>query len=68
MFPSASSDALATVEGFSENDCSSNLPGGLEGESGLFCYECHEELIHNPVFLPGDLRVLAKSKDPALKE
>jgi hypothetical protein len=30
-------------------------PWDLEGEIALFCYECHEELIHNPVFLPGDI-------------
>ena len=21
----------------------------------MFCYDCHEELLHNPVFLPEDL-------------
>ena len=21
----------------------------------IFCYECHEELVHNPVFLPEDI-------------
>ena len=26
----------------------------------VFCYECHEELIHNPVFLPCDLEVFAE--------
>jgi hypothetical protein len=30
-------------------------PWGHEGESVVFCYECHEELIHNPVFLPEDI-------------
>lgn len=25
-------------------------PWGLEGEHELFCYECHEILLHNPVF------------------
>ncbi|OGV57622.1 MAG: hypothetical protein A2283_04300 [Lentisphaerae bacterium RIFOXYA12_FULL_48_11] len=24
----------------------------------IFCYECHEELIHNPVFLPKDIEAL----------
>ena len=23
--------------------------------TGVFCYECHEELLHNPVFLPEDI-------------
>lgn len=35
-------------------------PWDAEGESGVFCYECHEELLHNPVFLPGDIRTLAQ--------
>jgi hypothetical protein len=30
-------------------------PWGVEGKSTLFCYECHEELLHNPVLLPEDL-------------
>jgi hypothetical protein len=21
----------------------------------VFCYDCHEELLHNPVFLPADI-------------
>jgi hypothetical protein len=33
-------------------------PWGHEGETGVFCYECHEELLHNPVLLPEDLAVL----------
>lgn len=32
-------------------------PWGHEGETAVFCYDCHEELIHNPVFLPGDLEI-----------
>ena len=27
----------------------------VEGKSGVFCYECHEELLHNPVLLPKDI-------------
>jgi hypothetical protein len=30
-------------------------PWGLEGETETFCYECHEELLHNPVFTLGDI-------------
>lgn len=30
-------------------------PWGHEGESAVFCYECHEELLHNPVLLPEDV-------------
>jgi len=35
-------------------------PWGAEGESGVFCYECHEELLHNPVFLPDNIATLAQ--------
>lgn len=35
-------------------------PWKHEGELGLFCYECHEELLHNPVLLPEDIRMLAE--------
>ena len=48
-------------------------PWGFEGQSAVFCYECHEELLHNPVVLPDDLaklrelvhlRGLAEGKKP----
>jgi hypothetical protein len=29
------------------------------GKSIVLCYECHEELVHNPVFLPDDFADLA---------
>ena len=35
-------------------------PWGHERKSGLFCYECHEELLHNPVFLPRDIQNFAR--------
>ena len=25
------------------------------GKSVVLCYDCHEELVHNPVFLPADI-------------
>ena len=31
-------------------------PWGREGEWEVYCYECHEELRHNPVLLPEDIR------------
>lgn len=31
-------------------------PWGYEGESEVFCYECHEELLHNPVLLPAEIK------------
>ncbi len=37
------------------DDC----PWGMEGKSEVFCYECHEELLHNPVVLPTDITRLA---------
>ena len=38
----------------------SSCPWGHEGKSGIFCYECHEELIHNPVLLPKDVSLFAE--------
>ena len=35
-------------------------PWGAEGKSMTLCYDCHEELIHNPVFLPEDIKIFAK--------
>lgn len=35
-------------------------PWGMEGKTDVFCYECHEELLHNPVFLPEDIRRFAE--------
>lgn len=32
-------------------------PWAMEGQTGVFCYECHEELLHNPVLLPTDLAI-----------
>lgn len=50
---------------------SANRPGDLrtgifaacpwqsERVTAVLCYECHEELLHNPVFLPADLSAFA---------
>lgn len=35
-------------------------PWGVEGGKVVFCYECHEELIHNPVLLLKDVELFAK--------
>jgi hypothetical protein len=35
-------------------------PWNCEGEVGVFCYECHEELIHNPVLLREDIQRFAE--------
>jgi hypothetical protein len=32
----------------------------LENKEAVFCYDCHEELIHNPVFLPKDMSMFAE--------
>jgi len=54
-----------------------NCPWGREKQRREFCYECHEELLHNPVFLPEDisrfaelvrLRDLDESEKPASKD
>ena len=34
-------------------------PWGVERKTTVFCYECHEELLHNPVFLPGNVQAFA---------
>jgi hypothetical protein len=34
-------------------------PWGVENKITIFCYECHEELLHNPVFLQFDIDRLA---------
>jgi hypothetical protein len=26
----------------------------------VFCYECHEELLHNPVLLPSEIKLLSQ--------
>jgi len=35
-------------------------PWDVEGESAVFCYECHEELMHNPVLLPEDIQAFSE--------
>jgi len=37
-----------------------SCPWSHEGESVVFCYECHEELVHNPVLLPEDIARFAE--------
>jgi hypothetical protein len=41
----------------------------LEKKTAAYCYECHEELIHNPVFLADDIAVFSELvKDRGLSE
>lgn len=35
-------------------------PWPTDRKSDDFCYECHEELLHNPVLLPDDIRGFAE--------
>ena len=35
-------------------------PWDYEHKTAVLCYDCHEELIHNPVFLPNDIANLSK--------
>jgi hypothetical protein len=33
-------------------------PWPYEGQTAVFCYECHEDLLHNPVLLPKNVHSL----------
>jgi hypothetical protein len=35
-------------------------PWGQEKQAALCCWECHEELMRNPVLLPGDMQAFAE--------
>jgi hypothetical protein len=37
-----------------------SCPWAHEGTVGVFCYECHEELLHNPILLPEDIARFAE--------
>ena len=37
-----------------------SCPWAVEGRSAVFCYDCHELLLHNPVFLPEDIEGFAR--------
>ena len=37
----------------------SSCPWNLEAKTAVFCYECHEEVLHNPVFTPEDIAAFA---------
>jgi hypothetical protein len=49
----------ATRKGTQREAIFDRCPWGHERKTVVFCYECHEELIHNPVILPEDLERLA---------
>lgn len=35
-------------------------PWGMRGKTTVCCYECHEDLLHNPVLLPDDIARFAE--------
>lgn len=35
-------------------------PWGMEGKTGIFCYDCGEVLLHNPVLLPEEISELSE--------
>jgi len=35
-------------------------PWNIEGKYEVFCYDCHEELLHNPILLPEDIDNFSK--------
>ncbi len=46
----------ATRRGEQREPIFKKCPWGVEGQTQVFCYECHEELLHNPVLLFADIR------------
>jgi len=38
----------------------SSCPFGYEGKMAVYCYECPEELLHNPILLPKDVKNFSK--------
>lgn len=45
--------------GASSEGILSSCPWNCEGGSGIVCYECHKELLRNPVLLPGEISKFA---------
>jgi len=37
-----------------------SCPWNCEWQKTVLCYECHDELVHNPVLLPDDIAMLAR--------
>ena len=40
-----------------------HCPWGCEGKTAGFCYECHEELLHNPVLTPAEVNAFCELVD-----
>ena len=45
----------ATRRGATRERIFETCPWDSEGKASVFCFECHEELLHNPVLLPDDV-------------
>ncbi len=50
----------ATRRGVQRTGVFAECPWDKEGHTEVFCFECHEELLHNPVLLPEDINQLAE--------
>jgi len=50
----------ATRRGEQRERIFEQCPWAIEGQSAIYCYECHEELLHNPVFTPDDMERFAR--------
>lgn len=50
---------FSTRRGMHTEGIFQTCPWNHEKETALFCYECHEELLHNPVLLREDIDLLA---------
>ena len=46
--------------GIQKNGVFDKDPWGIEGKTGIFCYDCGEVLLHNPVLLPKDISKLSE--------
>ena len=57
--PERSFGRSANRQGTKTEGIFERCPWGFEGKSMTFCYECHEELLHNPVLLPEDIACFA---------
>jgi hypothetical protein len=49
----------ANRRGTKRNGIFEICPWGYERKAEVYCYECHEELLHNPVLLPNEVSALA---------
>jgi hypothetical protein len=58
--PERFSPRPAKRRGARKHGLSVACPWGPEKQATVYCYECHEALIHNPVLLPGDVQAFAE--------